>query len=105
MTRPYSEAYLRELFSEEKVGVGYELARTCITANIPAKYVALALEVTPLTVFKWYHGANVSVERHERVYAFISLIKKDMDKGKLPALSLAAAKLYIQEMLGPEVLV
>ena len=103
MTRPYSEAYLRELFSEEKVGVGYELARTCITANIPAKYVALALDVTPLTVFKWFHGSKISIERHERVYAFISLLKKDMDKGRLPAKNLIAAKLYIHEMLGGSV--
>ena len=103
MTRPYSEEFLREIYSEERVGLGYDLARTCLTANIPAKYVAAVLEVTPLTVFKWYRGAKIKETRYGQINGFLERIQADLKSEVLPARNVVAAKEYIQGMLGREI--
>jgi len=103
MSRPYNDTFLRKLAEGEITGLGSDLARLCIKAHIPAKYVAIALEVTPLTVFKWYRGARVQDQRHAQIEVFMKLVNEDMIVGTLPARNSEAAKIYIQQMLGREI--
>lgn len=100
MARTYTDTFLRTLYEAERNGLGYDLARSCVEANLPSKYVAVVFDVTPLTVFKWFRGAAIKPERHELIRAFIRLVKQDMEKGDLPAKSLAHAKAYLYEMVG-----
>lgn len=103
MSRPYSDAFLRELFDGTQEGIGFDLARLCVTAKIPSKYVAAALEVTPVTVFNWFRGAGIKDSRHDKIRAFMKLLKEDMDKGVLPVQNMATAKAYIEDMLGHQI--
>jgi hypothetical protein len=100
MPRTYSEAFLIELHKADPNRVGTALALACVKANLPAKYVAKALEVTRMTVFSWFRGKPIRHKNMLKVETFTDLVESDTAKGILPAKNTAAAKAYIEEMIG-----
>jgi len=100
MSRTYSEAFLIELHKANPNRAGTALALACVKANLPAKYVAIALEVTRMTVFSWFRGKPIRHKNLLRVETFTDLVESDTAKGILPAKNTAAAKAYIEEMIG-----
>lgn len=100
MPRPYGEKFLRDLSAAQGDDLGRELARVCVTARLPAAYVAMALETTRLTVFHWFRGRQIRAKTRPTVQAFISLVERDLADGILPARTVAEAKRYIKDMLG-----
>jgi hypothetical protein len=100
MSRTYSEAFLIELHKADPNRAGTALALACVKANLPAKYVAKALEVTRMTVFSWFRGKPIRHKNMLKVETFTDLVESDTAKGILPAKNTAAAKAYIEEMIG-----
>jgi len=100
MSRTYSESFLIELHKANPNRAGTALALACVKANLPAKYVAVALEVTRMTVFSWFRGKPIRHKNLLRVETFTDLVESDTAKGILPAKNTAAAKTYIEEMIG-----
>jgi hypothetical protein len=100
MPRTYSEPFLIELYKANPNRAGTALALACVKANLPAKYVAVALEVTRMTVFSWFRGKPIRHKNLLKVETLTDLIESDTAKGLLPAKSIAAAKAYIEEMIG-----
>jgi hypothetical protein len=103
MSRTYSEAFLIELHKANPNRAGTALALACVKANIPAKYVAEALEVTRMTVFSWFRGKPIRHKNLLKVETFTDLVESDTAKGLLPARSTTAAKKYIEEMIGRQI--
>jgi len=79
------------------------LAKACVRANLPAKYVAVALEVTRMSVHSWFRGNPIRDKKRRLITAFTSLVEKDLDDGILPAKSTAQAKAYIEDMIGQKI--
>jgi hypothetical protein len=100
MSRTYSEAFLIELHKGNPHRAGTALALACVKANLPAKYVAIALDVTRMTVFSWFRGKPIRHKNLLKVETFTDLVESDTAKGILPARNTAAAKTYIEEMIG-----
>jgi hypothetical protein len=100
MSRTYSEAFLIELHKANPHRAGTALALACVKANLPAKYVAVALDVTRMTVFSWFRGKPIRHKNLLKVETFTDLVESDTAKGVLPARTTAAAKTYIEEMIG-----
>jgi hypothetical protein len=100
MSRTYSEAFLIELHKANPHRAGTALALACVKANLPAKYVAVALDVTRMTVFSWFRGKPIRHKNLLKVETFTDLVESDTAKGLLPARNTAAAKTYIEEMIG-----
>lgn len=100
MSRPYSEAFLLELHRANPNKAGIALALACVKANLPAKYVAEALEVTRMTVFSWFRGKPIRHKNLLKIETFTDLVESDTAKGILPARTTADAKKYIEEMIG-----
>jgi hypothetical protein len=100
MSRTYSEAFLIELHKANPHRAGTALALACVKANLPAKYVAIALDVTRMTVFSWFRGKPIRHKNLLKVETFTDLVESDTAKGVLPARNTAAAKTYIEEMIG-----
>lgn len=103
MPRTYSEAFLIELHKANPNRAGTALALACVKANIPAKYVAEALEVTRMTVFSWFRGKPIRHKNLLKVEVLTDLIESDTAKGILPAKNMPAAKAYIEEMIGRKI--
>lgn len=103
MARPYSQSFLAELHRNASNNLGVQLARLCVNANLPATYVAVALETTRTTVYSWFRGQGVREGKHLLINTFIELVEKDMAEGILPAKSTADAKKYIEEMIGVKI--
>lgn len=103
MPRSYSEAFLIELHKANPNRAGTALALACVKANIPAKYVAEALEVTRMTIFSWFRGKPIRDKNLLKVETLTDLIESDTAKGLLPAKNIREAKAYIQEMIGTEI--
>jgi hypothetical protein len=100
MSRTYGEAFLIELHKANPHRAGTALALACVKANLPAKYVAIALDVTRMTVFSWFRGKPIRHKNLLKVETFTDLVESDTAKGILPARNTAAAKTYIEEMIG-----
>lgn len=101
MSRPYSTKFLSSLDeADDTYRIGYRVAKLCVNANLPAKYVAEALEVSRATVHNWFRGAVLRGKNEDIALAFIRLVEKDLEAGTLPAKSVKEAKAYIEDMIG-----
>jgi len=103
MSRFYSEGLIDEVMKGNPNRTGNALARACIKANLPAKYVAEALEVTRMTIHLWFRGKPLLDKNRQVAEVFTDLIESDTAKGILPAKNLADAKAYIEEMIGRKI--
>lgn len=103
MPRTYSEAFLIDLHKANPHRAGTALALACVKANLPAKYIAEALEVTRMTVFSWFRGKPIRHKNLLKVEVLTDLIESDTAKGILPARNMVAAKQYIEEMIGRKI--
>ena len=100
MPRTYSKPFLDELEKANPNRVGIALANACVKGNLPAKYVAYALEVTRMTVYSWFRGGHIRHKNLLKIEAITDLIESDTAKGILPAKNIAAAKAYLEDMVG-----
>jgi hypothetical protein len=103
MPRSYGDKFLLELDKQTADSLGVELARLCVKANLPAAYVAVALETTPTTVYSWFRGQGIREKKRRIVEAFIKILQEDMSMARLPARSMFDAKAYMEEMLGVKI--
>lgn len=103
MSRNYSEEFLIQLFKDTSGSPGIALARACVRANLPAKYVAVVLNTTRMTIHGWFRGKPIRNKNKQVVEAFMRLLEKDTESGRLPAKSVADAKTYLGEMIGKEI--
>lgn len=100
MARPYSEKFLLELSESTSDGLGVQLAKLCVKANLPATYVAVALETTRTTVYSWFRGQGVREEKRRTIETFIQLMQEDLEKEVLPAKTMKDARQYIHQVSG-----
>jgi hypothetical protein len=100
MPRSYGDKFLVALKDGDPNRLGVKLGRVCVEANLPAAYVAKALDTSRTTVYAWFRGQGIREEKRTRIEAFIYLIEEDMKQGVLPARNSLDAKIYISQMLG-----
>jgi hypothetical protein len=100
MPRTYSNKLIDEVKTANPNKTGIALAKACINANLPAKYVAEALEVTRMSVYSWFRGKPVRDKNRQVIEVFTDLVESDTAKGILPAKNTAEAKTYIESMIG-----
>ena len=100
MSRSYSEAFLIELHKANPNRAGTALALACVKANLPAKYVAMTLDVTRMTIFSWFRGQPIRHKNLLKVETLTDLIESDTAKGILPARTVKDAKAYLEDMVG-----
>lgn len=103
MSRTYGERFLLDLYRSGGNGadpLGISLGKLCVEANIPAAYVAVALDTTTTTVYQWFRGQKIRMKKHKTIEVFMDLVKKDMESGILPAKSPIDARLYIEGLVG-----
>ena len=100
MPRTYSKQFIEGLDQANPNRAGIALANACVKGNLPAKYVAYALEVTRMTVYSWFRGGHIRHKNMLKLEAITNLIESDTAKGILPATSNAHAKAYLEEMVG-----
>jgi hypothetical protein len=103
MPRPYSEAFLIDLAKKDADCLGIKLAKLCVSANIPAIFVAVALETSPTTVYGWFRGRGIRENRFRTVEVFIDFLKADLAGRRLPASSVKDAKEYIESIIGAKI--
>ena len=100
MPRTYSKQFIAGLEKSNPNRAGIALACACVAANLPAKYVAYALEVTRMTVLSWFRGSHIRHKNLLKVEAITELIESDTAKGFLPAKNTAEARAYLEDMVG-----
>lgn len=97
MSRPYSQAFLIELFKRQDEDIGTRLAKACVSNNLPVTYVAPALGVTRMSVHSWFHGIKPKAAKIELIEAFIKVVNEDVGT-RLPAKNIADAKEYLASL-------
>jgi hypothetical protein len=103
MPRTYGDRLLLQLKDGDPTLLGVRLGRLCVEANLPAAYVATALEVSRNTVHLWFRGQVMNESKRKVVEAFMYLVEEDMKNGVLPTLNMKQAKAYIEGMIGRKI--
>lgn len=103
MARPYSEKFLLNLAKADASRLGVQLGRLCVEANLPAVYVAKALETSRISVYNWFRGGGIRENKRKVVEVFMDLVRQDMKAGMLPAATIFDAKMYIESMIGVKI--
>ena len=103
MSRTYSQELIEAVSKLNPNYPGVALANACIKANLPSKYVAVALKVTRMTLHSWFRGKPIRHKNLLKVEVLTDLIESDTAKGLLPAKNAPAAKAYIEEMIGRKI--
>lgn len=103
MARPYGEKFLRTLERSNLNTLGIQLAKLCVKANLPATFVAVALDTSSTTVYSWFRGQGIREHKRKVVEVFIDLLKEDFKSGVLPVANLDDAQEYIEAMTGKKV--
>jgi len=98
--RWYSEKFLLDLQRADPNRLGVQLGRLCVEANLPATYVAKALEISRMSVYKWFRGSGIREDKRRTIEVFMDLVREDMQNGLLPAATMFDAKRYIEGMVG-----
>lgn len=100
MPRTYSQELIDLVNKSNPNRAGIALANACIKANLPAKYVAIALKVTRMTIYSWFRGSPIRHKNMMLVEVFTDLVESDTAKGILPAKNVVEAKAYLEDMIG-----
>ena len=100
MARPYGEKFLIALNKSNLDTLGIKLAKLCVKANLPATLVAVALETSSTTVYKWFRGQGIREHKRKAVEVFMDLLNEDFANGVLPVVDNNAAADYIGNMIG-----
>jgi hypothetical protein len=103
MARPYGDKFLIALEKAPPNTLGLQLARLSVKANLPATMIAIALEVSSTTVYKWFRGQGIREHKRKAVEVFMDLVKEDIANGVLPARDVDAAAAYMESMLGKSI--
>ena len=103
MPRTYSQEFINQVKQQDPNESGIALAQACVGANLPAKYVAVALKVTRMTVYSWFRGKPIRDKNRKLVEVFTDLVESDTAKGMVPARNTLEAKAYIEEMIGQKI--
>lgn len=102
MSRSYSQEFRLALQKLDPDNPGVALGLACVEANLPAKYVAPALNVSRMTIHGWFRGNAIRSKNKKFVEAMIRIIKEDIEKGVLPAKSVADAKGWLRSVVGQD---
>lgn len=103
MPRTYSEELIELVKNSNPNKTGIALASACIKANLPAKYVAVVLNVTRMTLYSWFRGKPIREKNRVVAEVFTDLVESDTAKGLLPAKNTAEAKAYLEDMIGQKI--
>lgn len=103
MSRTYSQELIEAVSKLNPNYPGVALANACIKANLPSKYVAVALKVTRMTLHSWFRGKPIRYKNQQLVEVFTDLVESDTAKGLLPAKNTAHAKAYLEDMIGEKI--
>lgn len=103
MPRTYASDLVEYVKSQDPNKTGIALARACIGANLPAKYVCVALKVSRMTLHSWFRGKPIREKNRKLAEVFTDLVESDTAKGLLPAKNMLHAKEYIEEMIGQKI--
>ena len=101
MPRPLSERFVIGLDRADESKTGVQLARICIRANLPVKYVAEGLDVSRMTLHTWYREGEIRKNNNLKAQKFINLVEQGLADGVLPASNLASAKVFIESEVRP----
>jgi hypothetical protein len=97
MPRPYSDEFLLSLNTLDAERLGVQLAKKCVSANLPALYVARAFNVSRMTIHSWFRGQYIRDKNCTKINNFIKIVDKEFDEGTLPAITFTDAKKFIEE--------
>lgn len=102
MSRSYSQDFRIAIEKLDPFDPGVALGLACIEANLPAKYVAPVLNVSRMTVHGWFRGNAIRTKNKKMVEALTRIIREDMEKGILPAATVADAKAWLRSVVGQD---
>ena len=96
MPRPYSNRFILGLNKADDRILGIQLAKLCLKANLPIKYVAQGVGTSRMTVHSWFRGGPMKHQNHQKVIKFMDAVEQGLADGVLPANDIASAIVFIE---------
>ena len=101
--RPYSDRFILGLDKADDSKRGVQLAKLCLKANLPIKYVAEGVGTSRMTVHSWFRGGPMKHHNLQKVEKFMDLVEQGLADGVLPAQDIASAIVFIQSDVKPQI--
>jgi hypothetical protein len=103
MARSYSLDFINLTESSKSNSAGVKLAKLCLKANLPAKYVADFMKVSRMTIYAWFRGGYLREKNLDLVVDLTSIIEADLEKGILPATTIENARNYLNSIIDTQI--
>ena len=100
MPPSYGTKLRESLVDMSSYKLGTDLARVCVAAKLPSRYLAHALGVSRQTIHTWFLGGVIRRSKHYMIEVLIKMIEEDTAAGKLPAATMSEARAYLTELTG-----
>ena len=73
MARSYSDEFINSTKNSNSTSAGIALAKLCLKANLPAKYIADFMRVSRMTVYAWFRGGYLREKNLDLIKDLISI--------------------------------
>jgi hypothetical protein len=103
MARSYSDEFINATKNSNSTSAGITLAKLCLKANLPAKYIADFMRVSRMTVYAWFRGGYLREKNLDLITDLISILEIDLAKGILPVTSIENAKGYLNSIVDTQI--
>lgn len=103
MARSYSDEFINSTKNSNSTSAGIVLAKLCLKANLPAKYIADFMRVSRMTVYAWFRGGYLREKNLDLIKDLISILEIDLAKGILPVTSIENAKGYLNSIVDTQI--
>ena len=104
MARPYSDKFILGLNNGDPKSKGVQLGKICVKADLPAKYVADAFDVSRMSIHSWFRGNIIRNKNISKIDKFIELVNNSLTNGDLPVSTLKHAKIYLETKIKPNLI-
>jgi hypothetical protein len=95
MSKFYSDQFILGLHHANPQKMGVKLAKICVKAGLPAKYVADVFDVSRMTIHSWFRGGLARDKNNIKIKNFIAFIEKGLKNGDLPVGTIKQARIYL----------
>jgi hypothetical protein len=109
MPKKYSQEFLIELntFDEERLGV--QLAKVCVSADLPIIEVAKVFKVSRMTIHSWFRGAPIRDKNATKIKQFMKALEEawqyqlENDTTDLPISEMKKARAFLEVHIAPKI--
>tara|TARA_R110002012_G_scaffold140761_3_gene298408 strand:- start:123 stop:455 length:333 start_codon:yes stop_codon:yes gene_type:complete len=109
MPKKYSQEFLIELNNLDEERLGVQLAKACVSADLPISEVAKVFKVSRMTIHSWFRGSPIRDKNATKIKQFMKALDEawrvqlENNTTELPILEQRKAKVFLENNILPKI--